>query len=52
MGLLAAAGPLRGSAAFPASLVALMRIAAVALGALAVLTGFGSFAGFMAVACL
>src|SRR5271157_4602877 len=50
LGLLAAAGPLRRSAAFPASLVALIRIAALALGALAVLTG--SFAGFLAVACL
>src|SRR5208337_2033359 len=52
LGLLAAAGPLRGSAAFPASLVALIRIAALALGALAVLAGSGFFAGLLAVACL
>src|SRR5271157_4021487 len=50
LGLLAAAGPLRGSAAFPARLVALIRIAALAWGALAVLAG--SFAGLLAVACL
>src|SRR5271157_1018431 len=53
MGLLTAASPMRrGSAAFPASLVALMRTAAMALRAGTVLNGSGSFAGLLAVVCL
>jgi hypothetical protein len=53
MGMLTAASPMRrGSAAFPASLVALMRTAAMAQRAFTVLNGSGSFAGLLAVVCL
>jgi len=52
LGLLAAAGPLRGSAALPTSMAALVRIATLALSALAVLSGPGSCIGILAVAGL